>query len=241
MSTLGDRMKSYEAPWRALLPPRMPIVLRVDGRAFHTVTRGAVKPFDARIIRAMDSAALELCEGVAGAVMGYVQSDEISVLIHPYKRHESQTWFGGEIVKMVSIAACLAANGFRDVWERAVEFDARVFVLPEADVCNYFLWRQQDAERNSILGCAQARLSHKAMQGVSTRALQDIMLREHDFNWNDLATSLKRGRTVLRSTYEVEGEDGPVTRSRWSIDNECPRFGVERGYIEDLLRTEAES
>lgn len=242
MSTLGGRMKAYEAPWKPILPPRMPIIIRVDGRAFHTLTSVCEKPFDPRIVKSMDDVALALCQSVAGATMAYVQSDEVSVLVHPYKRLESQTWFGADVIKMASISACIAANAFNASYTSGCgEFDSRVFVLPEADVCNYFLWRQQDAERNSINGCAQARMSHKQLQGINTRDLQDILLREHDFNWNDVPTSLKRGRCARKREFVHVNEDGTdCLRTEWFIDNETPRFGQDRAYVEALLATEKE-
>ena len=96
-TSLGNRMKSYEEPWRTVLPPRSYQVLRVDGRAFHSLLRGAAKPFDFGFMAAMDDTAVALCQEVQGAVFGYVQSDEISVLAVDFTGPNSQPWFGGEV------------------------------------------------------------------------------------------------------------------------------------------------
>lgn len=237
MSTFGDRMKSYERPWQPQLPPRMPIVVRVDGRAFHTLTRGCRKPFDERIQSAMDEAALALCREAGGAALAYVQSDEISVLIHPYKKLDSQAWFGGDVVKIASITACVAANAFNGTYGFGpAEFDSRVFVLPEADVCNYFLWRQRDAERNSISGYAQSMFSHKSLHGLSCDTLQNKMLTERGFNWNDAPTALKRGRCVRKMM--LSDGIGDEVRTDWCVDNTIPIFSQDRAYIESLLAHE---
>lgn len=95
--SLGDRMKGYEQAARVRLPMRMPVILRIDGRAFHTYTRDCDKPFDTKLMAAMDDVALRLCEEVQGAQIAYVQSDEISILVHNYKRLQSQAWFDNQV------------------------------------------------------------------------------------------------------------------------------------------------
>lgn len=88
--SLGDRMKRYEQACRTSLPPRMPVIMRVDGRAFHTYTRGCSRPFDEALIGAIDQVAIALCDEIQGAQIAYVQSDDISILIHDYiERHLS--------------------------------------------------------------------------------------------------------------------------------------------------------
>ena len=133
----GARMKGYERAFRTTLPLRMPVILRVDGRAFHTLTARCTRPFDVGVSSAMDHTALALCEEIQGAVFAYVQSDEISVLIHNYKRLNSGAWFGNEVQKMVSVSASIATRAFNVAAPehlRRATFDSRVFVLPEAEV-----------------------------------------------------------------------------------------------------------
>lgn len=235
--SLGDRMKRYEHAARAVLPPRMPIVLRVDGRAFHTYTRGLARPFDDRLIDAMDRVAVALCSDIQGAQIAYVQSDEISVLIHGYKRFASQSWFDGELQKIVSVAASIAAaemtarsfDVFGEV--KRANFDARAFVLPESEVCNYFIWRQQDAVRNSIQMLARSLYSHKECDRKNGAALQEMCFQKGK-NWNDLATHYKRGRCAVRTPAPVFSE--------WAIDLDPPTFTQDRSYIERHLAVEPE-
>ncbi len=141
--SLGDRMKIYyENCSKIVLPRRMPLIIRLDGKAFHTLTRGCEKPFDMNIIKLMDQTTKYLCKNIQGAVLAYVQSDEISILVHNYKRLTSSAWFDNELEKIVSITAGMASAYFtmmynesviayrnhRDILKPCI-FDSRVFVL----------------------------------------------------------------------------------------------------------------
>jgi tRNA(His) 5'-end guanylyltransferase len=233
---LGDRMKGYELAARTSLPRRLPVVVRVDGRAFHTYTRRLTRPFDSRFIDAMDVVTLELCGEVAGAVFAYVQSDEVSLLVHNYRRLRTEAWFDNQVQKIVSVAASVAAATmtawsprlFGTTAVRLAHFDARAFVLPEAEVANYFLWRQQDASRNSLQMLARSLYSHAECEGQGSAQLQEMCFRRGR-NWNDLPVHWRRGRCALQG---AEGD--------WVVDREPPVFSRERGYVERFLQIEEE-
>lgn len=235
--SLGDRMKRHEQACRMVLPHRMPVIMRVDGRAFHTYTRGCKRPFDERLMLAMDAVALALVDDIQGAQLAYVQSDEISILIHNYKRHASQAWFDNQVQKMTSVAASIAGATMTarsvDVFDemRPATFDARVFVLPEAEVCNYFIWRQQDAVRNSIQMLARSLYSHRECDRKNGAQLQEMCWQKGQ-NWNDLPAHHKRGRCVVRG-------EGPL--AGWTVDREPPTFSERRDYIERHLAVEPEA
>lgn len=230
--SLGDRMKRYESASRTVLPPRMPTIIRVDGKAFHTWTRGMQRPFDERLIGWMNDVALTLCHEIQGAQLAYIQSDEISILLHDYKRFESQAWFDKQVQKMVSVAAAIAASRMtylatESKWRREAYFDARAWVLPETEVTNYFLWRQNDAVRNSIQMLARSLYSHAECENKCQAELLEMCWQKGQ-NWNDLKTHLKRGRCTVRCDDWY-----------WRIDNEIPIWKAEgREYIERLLATE---
>lgn len=238
---IGDRMKGYEHAARAALPRRMPVIVRVDGKAFHTWTRGCERPFDGKLVDVMNAAAVALCEEIQGAQMAYVQSDEIRVLVHNYKRYASSAWFDNEVQKTVSVSASIAAATvtaasprlFGEV--RGAFFDSRVFVLPESEVTNYFIWRQQDAVRNSIQMVAQSLYSQRELHGKNQLALRELIQAKGQ-DWDELPTHLKRGRCVVR---ETSGE-GETMRSRWAVDGEAPMFTAERAYVERYLAVEPE-
>jgi len=238
---LGDRMKGYETATRTTLTKRMPVIIRVDGKAFHPWTSGLDRPFDMRLIQAMDNVAMALCQEVEGTVLAYVQSDEISLLLHNYKKLQTQPWFDNQVQKMVSVAASIAGATmtFESVGIfgsiRKAYFDARIFLLPEAEVANYFLWRQQDASRNSIQMLARTLYSHTELHKKNTSVLNEMcFVKGH--NWNDLPTRLRRGRCIIK----VEEMGESLQRTRWIVDNEIPLFNQERDYIEKYLAVEAE-
>jgi tRNA(His) guanylyltransferase len=199
-TALGDRMKRYEATYRALLPPRTYTVLRVDIRAAHFYLRGAERPYDKQFMADMDSVAEALCKEITGSVFAYTQSDEISVLVADFAKPTTQAWFGGVVAKWTSIAASLATaelNSLRP--DRRALFDARVFTISDpTEVANYFLWRQRDAVRNSISMAAQAYIPHKDLQGKSSDIMQEMLWDREKINWNHYSVGCKRGRTTVR-------------------------------------------
>lgn len=164
---LGDRMKAYEETFRQKLPIRMPAVVRLDGKAFHTLTRGCEKPFDKSIQSAMIAGTSAVLEDMP-ARMAYAQSDEVSFLLIDYNKFDSMQYFDGTVQKIVSVAASIMGAHFTKAYGKAGYFDARVFVVPERDIINYFIWRQKDCMRNSISACAQAEFSAKQLHGRIT-------------------------------------------------------------------------
>ena len=109
---LGDRMKKYEYITHTYLVPRMPVIIRLDGKAFHTFTRGFKRPFDEVLISTMQDTTKYLCENIQGCVLGYTQSDEITLVLVDYKKLNSCAWFDNNIQKMCSIAASMATFAF---------------------------------------------------------------------------------------------------------------------------------
>lgn len=145
---IGKRMKeNYEEAYKISLPKRLPLVIRVDGKCFHTITRGLPKPWCTNLCDVIDEVMVELCKKIEGTQMAYAQSDEISLLVHNYKTLQSEAWFGNELQKIVSVSAGIASSEFtlrsHRIWDtsKAVVFDSRAWVMPESEVCNYFLWR----------------------------------------------------------------------------------------------------
>ena len=243
--SLGDRMKAnYEDAYRIKLPKRMPILIRLDGVAWHSLTKRLNKPIDGNLVSVMNDTAKYLCENIQGVQLAYLQSDEISLLICNYKDINSQSWFDGNLQKMVSVAASMASAYFTaNSWKifrvsKIVTFDARAFVLPKEEVCNALLWRQQDATRNSIQMLARSLYSHKQCNNKSCSELQELIFKK-GINWNDCPASQKRGRCIVKQTTEKEainaitGEVTKVMRSAWVVDDNIPIFSQNRDYIDD--------
>ena len=279
--SLGDRMKGYENISRIYLTRRTPVIIRIDGKAFHSFTRGFAKPFDDILIKSMQDTSKYLCENIMGCKLAYTQSDEISLLLIDYEKLGTQAWFDNNLQKMVSVAASMATMAFnkffmREVLEEEFEwkagftpqsvmiqerhqkyidnlktainkgamFDARAFILPKEEVNNYFIWRQQDATRNSIQMVAQNNFSHKELQGKSCNVLQDMLHEQKGINWNDYPTVYKRGSCIIKvydviTQYdEVGNVCGYTERTKWIVDEEIPIFTQDRDYINKYVMLE---
>lgn len=250
---LGARMKEfYEEIPKTKLMRRTPVAIRVDGKSFHTFTRGMQRPFDAILVKTMQQTMQYLCENVQGTVMGYCQSDEITLLLIDYKKFSSAAFFNYEVQKMCSIAASMATMAFNKFFRENVEnsqtedekyrfalekaeqrgamFDALCFNIPKEEAANLLYWRQLDSTRNSIQMVGQSNFSHKQIYGKSCSQIQDMLMQEKDINWNDFPTHLKRGSCCIRKENEEAG------RPNWVIDTEIPIFkGEGREYIEKLI------
>ena len=249
---LGDRMKDfYEDRTRYKLARRTNTIIRIDGKAFHTYTKGLERPFDSGLMEDMNKTAEYLCQNIQGAKFGYVQSDEISILITDYDDIDTHAWFDGNLQKIASIAASLATAKFNQLrimrhMEDAMvfletehieafkmaHFDARVFQIPyQEEVINYFIWRQQDAVRNSISSVAQSLYSAKELHGKKTAEMQE-MISQKGINWDDYTPREKRGsviRRVLETSTRPDGEE--YTRTKWNVDSNTPVLSYDKDYL----------
>ena len=118
---LGKRMKIYEAVSKTKLVRRMPVAIRIDGKAFHTFTRGMAKPFDEVLIKSMQETMQYLCKNIQGCVFGYTQSDEITLILVDYKELNTSAWFDNEVQKICSISASMATMAFNRAFVKNVD------------------------------------------------------------------------------------------------------------------------
>lgn len=248
---------NYENRSKTYLVRRMPVIIRLDGKAFHTFTRGFDKPFDDVMMQTMQQTTLKLCQEIQGCVFGYTQSDEITLVLVDYNDINTDAWFDYSVQKMCSVAASMCTLYFNKifaemvdvfiansdvtpeeeklerVYNKAIEkgamFDARVFNIPVEEVTNCVLWRQQDATRNSISSLAQSKFSHKELQGKSSSQMQDMLMEKFGINWNNLTIPEKRGTAVYKRTIDDVTE--------WVVDYQMPILkGEDRDYVEHLVK-----
>jgi tRNA(His) 5'-end guanylyltransferase len=240
----------YEQIPKFKLYRRTPVAIRIDGKAFHTFTRGFAKPFDEVLGNAMVRTMEYLCKNIQGCVFGYTQSDEITLLLIDYQTFETDAWFDYEIQKICSISASMATMAFNTFFENEVNkfyynhvkpgdplvehyqvyrdaqykgamFDARCFNIPKEEATNLIYWRQLDATRNSIQMVGQANFSHNELQGCSCNVIQDMLHEQRGINWNDYPTRWKRGVAWTK-------EKG--------IDFDMPILkGEDRKYVDELI------
>jgi len=243
---LGDRMKSYEAAFKQVLPRRLPIIIRLDGVGFSEVCRKLAKPFDDKFINLMNETTLHLCKEIGDVVFAYTQSDEISLLIHGFRQRNSEPWFGNQVQKMVSVAASKASSFFAvnstSVFEkqRTVAFDARVMLLPDWEVNNAFYWRQNDNVRNSVQMLARSMYSHAACSHKNIEQLK-TMCNALGKPWEQLEVKYQRGRCFYRRKESIfglnkkTGETVASIRSKWFLDENAPIFIEDKNYINQQI------
>lgn len=263
--SLGDRMKEfYENRSKLYLPRRVPVIIRLDGKAFHTFTKGFKRPYDEILHNTMNSTMKYLCENIQGCKLGYTQSDEITLLLTDYDTITTDAWFGYGMQKVCSVAASMATLAFnrffRENFNEALSnlgspidsdpylstlykkldcamFDARCFSIPKDEVTNCFIWRQQDATRNAIQMLGQCNFSHKELHGKSCNDIQDMLMLEKNINFNDMPVEFKRGVCCYKK--EVPCLDRLVGyKTEWTLDFDIPIFTQDRNYVEQFVYIE---
>lgn len=225
--SLGDRMKKYEGCYNQKLTPRMPVIIRCDGKAFHSFTKKCEKPFDQILINTMLKSAAQVAKNLQGFKIAFTQSDEVSFLITDFDARETQGWFGYELNKIISISASMMSVYFNKNYhnnQNEAFFDSRAFNVPREDVANYFLWRAKDWERNSLHMYARSFFSHKQLN-LKKRADIHEMLHGIGQNWADLNAQLKNGSWLSKTDVGLE----------WSYDvlptYESVNAFLERGHV----------
>lgn len=200
---IGDRIKRYEYVSKTTLLPRSFVVLRVDGRAFHTFTRRMHKPFDYKLIESMVTAGEKVAKEINGFRLGYHQSDEFSFAMTDTESYETQMWFDGEVQKLCSITASLFTLHFNHAMGGTfAAFDCRAFNVPCDDVANVFVWRQKDWERNSLQMVARSKFSQKQLHNKKNPEIHE-MLHEKGLNWANLADDVKNGTFITKDGKRV--------------------------------------
>lgn len=259
---LGARMKEYEHAERTYLERKVPVIIRIDGKAFHTFTRGMAKPFDDILMTTMQRTMQYLCEHIQGCVFAYTQSDEISLLLTDYATPETDAWFGYNVQKMASVAASEATGAFNEFFIEEVmkhhdtdddfdgdfyakkafkaRFDARAANYPKDEVENYFIWRQSDAIRNSVEATGHASFSAREMHGKSVGDVKQMLWDIHGISWDDFPADCKCGSCCYRVPTEVlvevrDREPVTVTRNKWKIDCDIPLFTQNREFVSKWL------
>ncbi len=219
-SSIAKRMKRYENVSEQHLTRRTPVIIRIDGRSFHSLTRSYFgKRYDHHFQLLMGIIGFHLYQDLQGCKFMYGQSDEISILLTDYQKIETGAWFEYDLQKIVSVSASLASSIMTEMLGQVCSFDSRAFNLPENDVVNYFIWRQQDATRNAIQMLGQEHFTQKELYKKNCSNIQELLFKKKGINFNDEKILRKRGWCI------VDGQ----------IDTEIPIFTQEREFIEKFV------
>jgi len=240
MGTLGERMKLYEEAFKYNLMPRTPIIIRVDGKAFHTFTRKMEKPWDPKLVQAFNDVVEVLIDQIQGCILAYHQSDEMTFVCLNDKTHETQPFFANEVNKINTICASTAAA----VMTRSLmlleglpegkipAFDARCFCVPnEVEVYNNLVWRQQDAQRNAVSAWATEALGGggRAAKLLHGKRREDRIAIAEEYTGRDyeaeVSSRFKHGKLWMRVW---NGErcvwKSPMETPRWDVPHEDDAF-----------------
>lgn len=212
--SLGDLLKEQErleAGRKA--DPYLPLMARIDGKCFSRFTKGLKRPFDSRFVDLMVATTSYLVEE-SEALLGYCQSDEITLFWNNFKEENSnrEYWFGGKFQKLTSVLAGTASSYFagnlpeflpEKVGQYPV-FDARVWNVPDMEhVYKNFLWRWKDAQKNSVSMYARHFFSHRSLQGKTSTEMREL-LRTISKPWEELPVFFREGTYIRRERILVD-------------------------------------
>lgn len=241
----GDKVKALEAlSAKEVLDENSPICIRIDGKAFHTFTKGLARPYDKRLSQAMINTMNFLVEKT-DARLGYTQSDEIS-LVYFKMTNSQQTYFGSRVQKLISVLSSMATAKFNDEIRKGIPekedvfayFDCRAWNVPTLqDAADVFVWRQDDAIKNAVSMAASAYYSHKQLQNKSSLEKKK-MLEEKNISWEQYPDFFKSGTFAMKKHKEVElSEEMKQFESNADTDN-CLRSYIHNFSLERLRKME---
>lgn len=153
-SDFAIRMKEYEKRNRYYLQKRIPVMIRIDGRSFHTFTKGFQKPFDDILIKSMQETMKYMCENIQGCVFGYTQSDEITLVLIDYQKLNTSSWFEYRIDKLCSISASMATMIFNKFFSNNVRteiMDYKSSAVPQSMEFQQKMMKYHDALTNAMV------------------------------------------------------------------------------------------
>lgn len=253
--TKKERMKGYEKSSSNYLVKKVPVIIRLDGRAFKTLTKDLHKPYDEVILSCMQDTMKYLCENIQGCVFGYTQSDEITLVLTDYENLDSCAWFDYNAQKLASVSSSMATYAFimsfiksicyfndkdtsyaeilSSTIRKNISFDARAFNVPKEDVINNIIWRQQDCINNSIISIGRTHYSHDELVGKTQKCILH-MLEDKYVYWEDYSNAIKYGVCCYKNGKKTEDgylrrvfEDGSfVYKDNW-VGKEKPKWVVD--------------
>lgn len=245
--SMGDRMKRYEEAHQFILTPRTSVIIRVDGKAFHTFTRGCDKPFDADLEDAMIQSTTQTFNRIQGAKLAYTQSDEASFWITDFDDINTSGWLGYNYSKIISITASMFTSyfvqsyGFQRMHDAhklkvSPSFDARAFNIPDSDVANYFLWRAKDWKRNSLFMYARSFFSHSQLDKKKQEDVHEL-LHTIGKNWATDLSDIQKNGCFIRRNLESTGEFDKTIK-HYDI---FPNYESVNGLVEKCFPVDKES
>ncbi|MBO5388427.1 MAG: tRNA(His) guanylyltransferase Thg1 family protein [Lachnospiraceae bacterium] len=264
---LDARMKRYEEVSKNYLTRRIPVILRLDGRCFHKFTEGMIRPFDDKILlQAMRNSMLRMCEEIPGCVMGYHQSDEVTLVLVDYQSNDTYAWFEYNVQKLTSNAASMMTGFFMEEFNDIVSNinEQAVLDLSHGRTVDYYPENFGEAYLNKVF---KARFDCKAFNIPKDEVVNNLIWRQQDATRNSLSQLahsefsydelhkkknseiqdmlvLQRGinwnnlPTRLKRGTTCIKEPDSRGKLRWKLDYEPPIFTKDREYINSRIYIE---
>lgn len=218
-SNFDRKMKDYEMVNDNKLQRKVPVILRIDGCHFHTLTKNFIKPFDENLISAMQNTMKYLCENVQGCVFSYQFSDEITLVLIDYQNENTDAWYGYRVQKLCSVTASMATmkfnqelrniakkfangqNNYLKVITKAISqgayFDCRAYNVPKKEVSSVIDWRLSYCMTNSIQSLGRAYYSHEQLVNLPDTTIKCMLHKDYDIDWNALPYYIKYGSVCI--------------------------------------------
>lgn len=257
--SLGDRMKMYEGVAKTVLMKRTPVIIRIDGKAFHTFTRGFQKPFDDVLIKSMQETAKYLCENIQGCVFGYTQSDEITLVLCDYQTYDTAAWFDYEVQKLCSISASMATMQFNKRFELNMENFVRTLIdrNTSLDENDEYKWKQYEVYRKALNRGAM--FDARCFNVPKEEVANNIIFRQQDATRNSIQMvgqshfsqkqlekkSCNMIQNMLHEEKGINWNDFETFKKRgsaiiredleWIIDTDMPIITQDRDYVESRI------
>ena len=258
-SNIGIRMKTfYEDVPKISLIRRMPVMIRVDGRSFHTFTKGFNKPFDFVLVQSMQETMQKLCENIQGCVFGYTQSDEITLILIDYQTLTTDAWFGNEVQKICSISASMATLYFNQAFSTFansyIQNNWTKFEVSTQEIANrinaykkalrtgaMFDSRCFNVPKEKVTNFVYWRQLDATRNSINSVGQAHFSVKEmHGKNTSQI-------QDMLMEKYGINWNDTPTDLKRgaaciknydgkWAIDRNMPILkGEDRDYVEKLI------
>lgn len=254
--SLGDRMKRYEGVPKITLMHRTPVIIRIDGKAFHTFTRGFQKPFDELLIKSMQETTKYLCENIQGCVFGYTQSDEITLVLCDYQTLDTSAWYDNEVQKLCSISASMATMKFNQVYDKLYDvelgnyMDAWHHTVEEDNIHTahgralnkgaMFDARCFNVPKDEVTNCVlwrQQDATRNSIQMVGQCNFSHKQLQNK--SCNDIQEMLHEEKGINWNDFPAYQKRGSACikdeNGKWFIDKDMPILTQDRDYLEKLI------
>lgn len=259
--SLGDRMKTYEAVPKNYLTRRTPVIVRLDGKACHSFTRGLNKPFDDIFIQSMQQTMKYLCEHIQGCVFGYTQSDEITLVLCDYMKLDTSAWFDNQVQKIVSVSASIATFAFNKwfkllserhiglmhvystnddntLTESAIKY--KDILTKRIDQGLMFDSRCFNVPKEDVCNCLiwrQQDATRNSIEGLAQSLFSHKEL--HGVNCKGLQDKMFTEKDVNWNDLPTQLKRGSCCvkndNGKWFIDTDIPVFTQDRNYVESRI------